>query len=151
MPQNNPPQDLRKLLASLQQDLARAEAAYASAQQITKPIKEVNGITNSIIREISDLIEQQGRPVEIRYEINEIDEAAHKLVAKIYALEDIFEESVKNLRSNIEDVEYDIENGEDEPWTVRESSLAEQHMNKLRNKILYTEQLLAYKKLKSNK
>jgi hypothetical protein len=89
----------------LAENVDNLEIALQQARQITKMIKYDDTVTDIIVK-IQALAEKFNiDATDIRYAIDDVYEAKHKLESVVYGLDEIFEDAVRNARNAADDEE----------------------------------------------
>lgn len=83
--------------------LYNKEQALETARSITKDIKYAN-THMEIISKLSTLAEEHGLVLD-KYQERRVFEVANKLESEIYELEEVFKDSIRDLRNKIDDME----------------------------------------------
>jgi predicted nucleic acid-binding Zn-ribbon protein len=89
------------------------ESALTSAREATKLIK-YDDTTTEIFVKLSSLADQVGiEEKELEYYANQVREASNNLESKVYEMEDVFSEQLRDLSNACDDLEYEIDYPED--------------------------------------
>ena len=107
-------EQVQQTLAQLQHQQDNLEVFVNKAREITKSIK-YDDVPSSILVQIQQLAAKSGiSESELRYAENEVREAQHALESAIYGLEEVFTDKLREVQNQVEDLEYELEYGNDE-------------------------------------
>ena len=85
------------------------EAALRSAREITKQIKYAD-THMTVIGELEALAEKVGLKLD-DYDVRQVYQANNSLESAVYELEAAFEEAIRDIQNEIDDAEYEVEEG----------------------------------------
>lgn len=89
------------------------ESALSSARDATKLIK-YDDTTTEIYVKLSSIADEVGiDEKELEYYANQVREARNNLESKVYEMEEVFEDRLRDLRNAYDDLEYEIDYPED--------------------------------------
>ena len=107
-------EQVQQTLAQLQHQQDNLEVFVNKAREITKSIK-YDDVPSSILVQIQQLAAKSGiSESELRYAENEVREAQHALESAVYGLEEVFTDKLREVQNQVEDLEYELEYGNDE-------------------------------------
>ena len=98
-------------LSKLEDKKYDLESALDRAREITKTIKYVD-TPIEIMSKLGTLAEEHGLELD-SYDENKVLEAKRELESAIYQLEEVFEDAIRGLSNKIDDIEYELEYGEE--------------------------------------
>lgn len=104
-------QENKEELSRLEDKKYDLESALDRARQITKTIKYVDTPTE-IMSKLGTLAEEHGLELD-RYDENKVLEVKRELESAIYQLEEVFKDAIRDLSNKIDDIEYELEYGEE--------------------------------------
>lgn len=104
-------QENKEELSRLEDKKYDLESALDRARQITKTIKYVDTPTE-IMSKLGTLAEEHGLELD-SYDENKVLEAKRELESAIYQLEEVFKDAIRDLSNKIDDIEYELEYGEE--------------------------------------
>jgi len=100
-------------LQQLEQQRDAMESALTSAREATKLIK-YEDTTTQIFVKLSSIADQVGiEEKELDYYANQVREASNNLESKVYDMEEVFSEKLRDLNNAYDDLEYEIDYPED--------------------------------------
>jgi len=98
-------------LSKLEDKKSDLESALGSAREITKTIKYVDTHVE-IVSKLGGIAEEVGLELD-EYQERQVFDAKNKLESAIYQLEEVFEDAIRGLSNKIDDIEYELEYGEE--------------------------------------
>jgi len=100
-------------LQQLEAKRDQMESALSSARDATKLIK-YDDTTTEIYVKLSGIADEVGiDEKELEYYANQVREARNNLESKVYEMEEVFEDRLRDLRNAYDDLEYEIDYPED--------------------------------------
>lgn len=100
-------------LQQLEAKRDQMESALSSARDATKLIK-YDDTTTEIYVKLSSIADEVGiDEKELEYYANQVREARNNLESKVYEMEEVFEDRLRDLRNAYDDLEYEIDYPED--------------------------------------
>ena len=100
-------------LQQLEAKRDQMESALSSARDATKLIK-YDDTTTEIFVKLSGIADQVGiDEKELEYYANQVREARNNLESKVYEMEEVFEDRLRDLNNAYDDLEYEIDYPED--------------------------------------
>lgn len=100
-------------LQQLEAKRDQMESALSSARDATKLIK-YDDTTTEIHVKLSGIADEVGiDEKELEYYANQVREARNNLESKVYEMEEVFEDRLRDLRNAYDDLEYEIDYPED--------------------------------------
>lgn len=107
-------EQIQQSVQQLQQQQYNLEAVINQVQQTTKAIKHDDTV-HSIIVGIQQLAQKAGIDAsELRYSENQALDAFNELESAIYGLEEAFTDKLRDVQNQIEELEYQLENPDEE-------------------------------------
>jgi len=104
-------QESKEKISKLEDKKSDLESALGSAREITKTIKYVDTHVE-IVSKLGGIAEEVGLELD-EYQERQVFDAKNKLESSIYELEEVFEDAIRNISNKIDDLEYDLEYGEE--------------------------------------
>ena len=104
-------QENKDKLSKLENRKSDLESALGSAREITKTIKYVD-THGEIVSKLGGIAEDVGLELD-EYQERQVYEAKNKLESSIYELEEVFEDAIRDITNKIDEIEYDLEYGEE--------------------------------------
>lgn len=100
-------------LQQLEAKRDQMESALSSARDATKLVK-YDDTTTEIYVKLSSIADEVGiDEKELEYYANQVREARNNLESKVYEMEEVFEDRLRDLRNAYDDLEYEIDYPED--------------------------------------
>jgi chromosome segregation ATPase len=100
-------------LQQLEQQRDAMESALSSARDATKLIKYDNTTTEIFVK-LSGIADEVGiEDKELDYYADQVREASNNLESKVYDMEEVFSEKLRDLNNAYDDLEYEIDYPED--------------------------------------